>query len=216
MSRFLGHTFVPALLITAIVVILVVAIPRLSLIGPGESQESLVCSRIQGSTDRTVYANGSTGIIQVEYTHLLPGCVEALIFHVHTIVVDANGVLLDRWNTTGNSVRDIRWVSSSGGSLGTSVVIRACEGGLAFCSSTDVVVTSRPFAQIIPPPSAGLEIVTVATVSLIVGLGVGLVFRNSAEIKKIVSLPGSGVLSTTRFLGVPFSDDSFDVVDYGF
>ncbi len=184
MSRSLRRVFVSAIVITAIVVTLVLAVPRSGLSGLGGSQEPLACRRIQVSTDRALYENGSTATIHVEYTHLLPECSEALSLHAHTIVVDVNGVLLDKWNSTGDSAGTITWVSSSKGALGTSITIRACEEEaqrLVLCSSSDVIVTSRPFTQIIPLPSIALEMATIALVCIAAGLGVGLWFERFRE-----------------------------------
>lgn len=182
LSVLVVRTFSTAAIITILVVGLVLALAGVVPVGPGESGKPLICRTIQVSTPRTLYSSGETVIIHVKYVHLVPGCFEALILHTHTIAVDANGALLERWNTTGDSVRDVRWVPNSN-SIGTSIAIRACEEagqGFALCSSTDITVTSRSLTYFLPVSTA-LEIATTVLVSLVVGIGIGLLSGRPRE-----------------------------------
>ena len=65
------------------------------------------CRDIAVSTDKSLYARGETVSIHIEYLHLGPNCGESLMLHVHPLSVDANGVSIESWNVTDDSVRDI-------------------------------------------------------------------------------------------------------------
>lgn len=156
------------------------------------------CSQIAVTTDKTDYLRGETANIHVEYVHLTSYCFEALVFHIHEIIVDANGLTIARWNTTGDSVRTINWTTPSG-ALSYTYGIRACEwySGLQLveCASTTIRV-GFALASRAAELAVGIGTVLVGSITVIVGVGFYLKRR------RILSKPASEVPNLSQSFAV--------------
>ncbi len=162
LSRFLDRPVpVWALVLSLGITILAAGLTSLALtISSRETAQP--CTSIQVLAPRNKYLQGETIPVRVQFTHLLPGCAEVLVLHVHTVRVDANNVALASWNATNDSAKTVEWMPPQG-TISGIYSIRACEGP-ANCASTTVTIVSAnaPFEIRVLTP--GLAMIFLGTV----------------------------------------------------
>jgi len=146
------------------------------------------CRSIEVSTDRAAYWFGGSARTTVQFTHLLPECVEIQVIHFHQVrleVRDSTGALVQswQWQTNSDLTETVTWKPQAAGRY--SITASSWWNGEKWEveDHTEITVTEEaPLAEVISPSNVIQSFMygaIIATVCILAGVAIAYLLLRS-------------------------------------